>query len=65
LTGYEVASLTDTLAKAKNADVTVLVAPFTVENRDSAVVQFPRIHRGSIRSDERPAGGSASWRRSR
>ena len=41
LTGYEVANLAETLAKAKSADVTVLVAPFTVENRDSAVVQFP------------------------
>jgi hypothetical protein len=41
MTGYEVASLTETLAKAKNADVAVLVAPFTVEDRDSAVVQFP------------------------
>jgi hypothetical protein len=41
MTGYEVASLNETLAKAKNADVTVLVAPFTVENRDSAVVEFP------------------------
>jgi hypothetical protein len=41
LTGYEVGNLTETLAKAKSADVTVLVAPFTVENRDSAVVQFP------------------------
>lgn len=41
LTGYEVANLTETLAKAKSAEVKVLVAPFTVENRDSAVVEFP------------------------
>jgi predicted enzyme related to lactoylglutathione lyase len=41
LTGYEVANLTETLAKAKDAGVTVLVAPFAVEDRHSAVVQFP------------------------
>jgi hypothetical protein len=41
LTGYEVANLTETLAKAKRAGVAVLVAPFTAENRESAVVQFP------------------------
>ena len=40
-TGYEVRNLTDTLAKAKTAGVTILVAPYTVEQRNSAVVQFP------------------------
>jgi hypothetical protein len=40
-TGYEVRSLTDTLAKAKTAGVTILVAPYTAEHRNSAVVQFP------------------------
>jgi hypothetical protein len=40
-TGYEVRSLTDTLAKAKTAGVTILVAPYTAEQRNSAVVQFP------------------------
>ena len=40
-TGYEVRNLTDTLAKAKTAGVTILVAPFTAEQRNSAVVQFP------------------------
>jgi hypothetical protein len=41
LTGYEVANLTDTLAKAKTAGVEILVAPFTSDQRTSAIVQFP------------------------
>jgi hypothetical protein len=40
-TGYEVRNLTDTLAKAKTAGVTILVAPYRAEQRNSAVVQFP------------------------
>src|SRR5580704_33345 len=40
-TGYEVKNLTDTLAKAKTAGVTILVAPYTAAHRNSAVVQFP------------------------
>jgi predicted enzyme related to lactoylglutathione lyase len=41
LTGYEVANLTDTLAKAKAAGVEILVAPFTSDQRTSSIVQFP------------------------
>ena len=41
LTGYEVADLKDTLAKATASGATVLVEPFTSEHRDSAMVQFP------------------------
>jgi hypothetical protein len=40
-TGYEVANLTDTLAKAKAAGVEILVAPYTADQRNAAVVQFP------------------------
>jgi hypothetical protein len=40
-TGYEVASLADTLAKAKAAGVKILVSPYQTEERDAAVVQFP------------------------
>jgi hypothetical protein len=40
-TGYEVAKLGDTLDKAKAAGATVLVAPYRVDNRDTAIVQFP------------------------
>jgi hypothetical protein len=41
VTGYEVANLTDTLAKAKAAGVETLVPPYTTDQRDAAVVQFP------------------------
>jgi len=41
MTGYEVANLSDTLAKAKAAGASVLVEPFTTDKRISAVVQFP------------------------
>lgn len=41
VTGYEVANLADTLAKAKGAGVTILVAPYQVDQRQAAIVQFP------------------------
>jgi predicted enzyme related to lactoylglutathione lyase len=41
LTGYEVTSLDDTLAKAKVAGVTVLVEPYMADRRRAAVVKFP------------------------
>jgi predicted enzyme related to lactoylglutathione lyase len=41
LTGYEVANLKDTLAKATASGANVLVEPFTSEDRTSAIVQFP------------------------
>lgn len=41
LTGYEVPNLSATLAKAKNANVTVLIEPFTAGVRQSVMVQFP------------------------
>lgn len=41
MAGYEVASLTETLSKAVASGATVLVAPFTADHRDSAIVQFP------------------------
>jgi hypothetical protein len=40
-TGYEVANFTDTLAKAKAADVEILVPPYTADQRNAALVQFP------------------------
>src|SRR5712675_404033 len=40
-TGYEVANLTDTLAKAKAAGVEILVPPYTADQRNAAFVQFP------------------------
>jgi hypothetical protein len=41
LTGYEVANLKDTLAKATASGATILVEPFTSEDRTSAIVAFP------------------------
>jgi hypothetical protein len=41
MTGYEVANLADTLAKAKAAGTTIVVAPYTSDRRNAAVVQFP------------------------
>jgi predicted enzyme related to lactoylglutathione lyase len=41
VTGYEVANLADTLAQAKAAGVETLVAPYTADQRDAALVQFP------------------------
>lgn len=41
MTGYEVSSLSDTLAKAKAHGAKVLVEPFTSEGRESAMVEFP------------------------
>jgi predicted enzyme related to lactoylglutathione lyase len=40
-TGYEVANLTDTLARAKAAGVEILVPPCTADRRNAAFVQFP------------------------
>ena len=41
LTGYEVANLADTLGKARAAGVSVLAGPYSVDRRNSAIVQFP------------------------
>jgi hypothetical protein len=39
--GYEVANLADTLARAKAAGGVILVAPYTADRRNAALVQFP------------------------
>jgi predicted enzyme related to lactoylglutathione lyase len=41
LTGYEVTDLEATLAKAKAAGATILVEPYTADERRAAIVQFP------------------------
>jgi predicted enzyme related to lactoylglutathione lyase len=56
ITGYEVANLADTLAKAKAAGVTILVAPYTSDRRDAALVQFPG---GYVAEIHAPAGATA------
>jgi hypothetical protein len=39
--GYEVANLTDTLAKATSTGAAVLVPPYVADQRSAAIVQFP------------------------
>jgi predicted enzyme related to lactoylglutathione lyase len=41
MTGYEVANLAETIAKAQAAGVTVLVKPYAAEHREAAMLQFP------------------------
>jgi predicted enzyme related to lactoylglutathione lyase len=41
LTGYEVSSLTDTLAKAESLGVSILIQPYSSSGRTIAVVEFP------------------------
>ena len=41
VTGYEVTNLADTLAKAKSAGATVLVAPYQADQLQACFVQFP------------------------
>jgi predicted enzyme related to lactoylglutathione lyase len=41
LTGYEVPSLTDTLAKAESLGVRILVPPYSSGGRTASVVEFP------------------------
>ena len=49
-TGYEVANLTDTLAKAKEAGVEILVAPYTADKRNAAILQFPGSYIAEVHS---------------
>jgi predicted enzyme related to lactoylglutathione lyase len=41
MTGYEVANLPETIAKAQAAGATVLVKPYAAEHREAAMLQFP------------------------
>jgi hypothetical protein len=52
LTGYEVANLADTLVKAKASGVAVLVPPYTADQRNAAIVQFPGGYIAEIHSSE-------------
>ena len=51
-TGYEVANLADTLAKAKAAGVVLLVPPYVSDHRSAAMVQFPGGYIAEIHSIE-------------
>src|SRR5882672_2588084 len=50
MTGYEVANLAETLAKANAAGADVLVAPYKTDDRDAAVVRFPGEYIAEIHS---------------
>jgi hypothetical protein len=50
ITGFEVASLSDTLAKAKSAGATVLVGPYTADGRQAAMLSFPGNYIAEIHS---------------
>jgi hypothetical protein len=51
ITGYQVANLAQTLAKAKAAGVLILVRPYTADRRDAAMLQFPGgLHRRDPRA---------------
>jgi hypothetical protein len=41
ITGYEVANLTETIAKAKAAGVEILVTPYAADGREETMVKFP------------------------
>lgn len=53
MTGYEVANLDDTLARARAAGVTILVQPYMASQRKSAIVQFPGGYIAEIHSPVR------------
>jgi len=53
MTGYEVANLGETLEKAKAAGVTVLVEPYSFNDRRAAMLQFPGGYVAEIHSIER------------
>ena len=53
MTGYEVANLDDTLAKAKAAGASVLVPPYKADRRSAAIVQFPGGYIAEIHSGNR------------
>jgi hypothetical protein len=52
ITGYEVPNLADTLAKAKEAGVAILVAPYEADGRNAAIVQFPGGYIAEIHSPD-------------
>jgi predicted enzyme related to lactoylglutathione lyase len=54
VTGYEVADLSDTLAKAKAHGAQVLVEPFRSEDRESSLVQFPGGYVAEIHANAGP-----------
>ncbi len=54
MTGYEVADLTATLAKATASGAHVLVAPYRADQRNAAFVQFPGGYVAEVHAATRP-----------
>jgi hypothetical protein len=54
ITGYEVPSLDETIAKAKAAGVSVLSGPYSSDGRSEALVQFPGGYIAEIHSLQKP-----------
>ena len=54
ITGYEVPSLDETIAKAKAAGVSVLSGPYSSDGRSEALVQFPGGYIAEIHSPQKP-----------
>jgi hypothetical protein len=54
ITGYETASLADTLAKAKAAGAQVVAGPYSADGRDAAMLQFPGGYIAEVHADRRP-----------
>ena len=52
-TGYEVENLTDTLGNATSAGATVMVPPYTADQRSIAMVQFPGGYIAEIHSQQK------------
>jgi len=50
-TGYEVDNLADTLRKSQSAGAQILVAPYLVNHRQAAIVQFPGGYIAEIHSE--------------
>ncbi len=54
MTGYEVKSVPETLAKARTGGARLLVEPFTSEGRESAFVEFPGGYVAEIHANTAP-----------
>jgi predicted enzyme related to lactoylglutathione lyase len=54
MTGYDVADLDETLAKAKTAGVIILVQPYIADRRRAAMVQFPGGYIAEIHAPAKP-----------
>jgi predicted enzyme related to lactoylglutathione lyase len=63
-TGYEVADLADTLAKAKAAGATILAGPYIADQRRACMVQFPGGYIAEVHSAGSPNQGREAGQKS-